>query len=219
MSYEPIPLEFDLLPELEMHARAASFLSALKKRRSTRFYSNKPVSRDLIEAAVRSAATAPSGANKQPWRFVAVSSAALKHRIRVEAEKEERESYESRMSDEWISALEALGTDWHKEFLERVPWIVVCFAEVYELDGDLKIKNYYVQESCGIACGLFIAAVHNMGLATLTHTPSPMGFLGEILGRPKNERPFMLFPVGYPADDATVPSITKKPIQEVLIWK
>jgi nitroreductase len=188
------------------------------QRRSIRFFSSDPVDKRMIEHAIMTASSAPSGANRQPWRFVAVSDPDTKRAIRQAAEKEEKESYDGRMPPEWLAALEHLGTDWQKEFLEVVPWIVVCFAELWEPDGERRTKNYYVQESCGIACGMFIAAIHNMGLATLTHTPSPMRFLAEILGRPKHERPFMLFPVGYPADDCTVPQITKKTSQEVIVW-
>jgi nitroreductase len=184
-----------------------------------RAFSDRPVPRRLIELALRTAGTAPSGAHRQPWRFVAVDDPALKRQIREAAEAEERESYARRMSDAWLDALQPLGTDWRKPFLETVPWLVVCFAESYGVDEDgAKVKNYYVQESCGLACGLFIAALHEMGLATLTHTPSPMRFLSEILGRPANERPYILFPVGYPAADATVPDLTRKPLEAIVQW-
>lgn len=217
MVYRPVPLQFAGYPVEDMRARAREFREEMERRRSVRFFSDRPVPRDLIEEAIRTASSAPSGANRQPWRFVAVADPEVKHTIRIRAEEEERESYERRMSPEWLDALRDLGTDWHKPFLETVPWIVVCFAELYGEDGDAKRKNYYVQESCGLACGLFVAAIHHMGLATLTHTPSPMGFLNEILDRPKNERPFILFPVGYPAEDATVPDVTKKDLADVLI--
>ncbi len=206
-------------PEAEMEARAKAFYDLMDARRSVRFFSDRPVSRKLIEMAIMTASTAPSGAHRQPWRFVAINDPALKHKIRVAAEEEEHESYHGRMSAEWLEALAPIGTDWHKPFLEIAPWLVVCFAETYGVDeqGE-KVKNYYVQESCGIACGMFIAALHNMGLATLTHTPSPMRFLSDILKRPKNERPFILFPVGYPADDATVPDLQRKPLDEIVQW-
>ena len=219
MHYQPIALDFSRLPTDEMLSKAEAFLMLMRQRRSVRFFSSDPVDRSLIERAIMTAATAPNGANRQPWRFAAISSQDLKREIRIAAEKEERESYGGRMPQEWLDALAGLGTDWHKEFLEHVPWIVICFAELWRPAGDSKLKNYYVQESCGIACGLFIAAIHNMGLVTLTHTPSPMGFLSELLERPKNERPFMLFPVGYPADDCTVPTISKKSTDEVIIWR
>ena len=219
MKYTPIPLEFDRLPADDMSDRAENFLQQMRRRRSVRYFSSDPVDRGLIERAIMTASTAPNGANRQPWRFVAVNSAEIKREIRIAAEDEEKASYGGRMPPEWLEALEGLGTDWRKAFLEHVPWIVVCFAELWEPAGERKVKNYYVQESCGIACGLFIAAVHNMGLATLTHTPSPMGFLSKILDRPKHERPYMLFPVGYPADDCTVPKISKKSTDEVIIWR
>jgi nitroreductase len=179
-----------------------------------------PVPRELIEQAIMTAASAPSGAHQQPWTFVAVSNREVKRRIRLAAEEEERQSYEGgRMPPEWLAALAPLGTDWHKPFLEIAPWLVVLFEQVHgwSADGTVK-KHYYARESVGIACGLFIAAVHRMGLATLTHTPSPMGFLSEILDRPRNERPFVLLPVGYPATGCTVPDLSRKPLDEVAIF-
>ena len=210
------PLHFAVRSPEEMHMRAERFHALMQGRRSVRAFSHKPVSRDLIEQAILTAGTSPSGAHREPWHFAAVSDPAIKSEIRRAAEKEERESYERRMSKEWLDALHPLGTDWHKSFLEVAPWLVICFAKTVGDDGR---KNYYVQESCGIACGLFIAAIHNMGLATLTHTPSPMKFLGEILHRPPNERAFILFPVGYPAKDATVPDLTRKPSSELISWQ
>lgn len=200
--------------------RGEALLAELDARRSVRHFASDPVPRQAIELAIRAASTAPSGAHRQPWRFVAVSNPGLKRRIREAAEAEERESYEGgRMPPEWREALAPLGTDWRKPYLETVPWIVVAFEEVTGVapDGSPR-KNYYTRESVGIACGLFIAALHRMGLATLTHTPSPMGFLNELLGRPKNERPFVLFPVGYPAADAEVPDLTRKPLDAVSEW-
>lgn len=202
-----------------MQQRGGDFFELMNARRSVRHFSDRPVPRRLIELAIMTAGTAPSGAHRQPWKFVAVEDAALKREIRVAAEKEEYESYHHRMSDEWLEALAPLGTDWHKPFLEVAPWLVVCFAESHGVatDGSRR-KNYYVQESCGIACGLFIAAVHNMGLVTLTHTPSPMRFLRDILGRPSNERPYILFPVGYPAEDALVPALERKDLDDLAQW-
>lgn len=203
----------------EMQRRAASYFELMDRRRSVRDFSDEAVPRELIETAIRTASTAPSGAHRQPWRFVVIGDADIKHEIRVAAEAEERKSYEERMPDEWLEALEPLGVDWRKPFLEIVPWIVVVFEELFGFEADgSKRKNYYVRESVGIACGLFIASLHNMGLATLTHTPSPMRFLNEILGRPKNEKPYILFPIGYPAPDAEVPDLRRKSLAEVSIW-
>lgn len=188
-------------------------------RRSVRHFAPDPVPRELIELAITTASTAPSGAHRQPWRFVAVSDPETKRRIRNAAEAEERASYEDRMSAEWLDALRPLGTDWRKPYLETVPWLVVVFEEVYGVTAAGTIrKNYYVKESVGIAAGMFITALHQMGLATLTHTPSPMTFLSRILGRPVNERPYILFPVGYPSPDATVPNLRRKSLEEVAIW-
>lgn len=200
--------------------RGEAFCRQMEERRSVRFFSDRPVPRELIELAITTASTAPSGAHRQPWQFVAVSDPELKRQIRIAAEKEEYESYEGgRMSEEWRQALAPIGTDWKKPFLEKVPWIVVVFEESYRVDEDAATsRNYYVKESVGIACGLFITALHNMGLATLTHTPSPMGFLSEILQRPRNERPFILFPIGYPSEDAVVPDLNRKPLDDISIW-
>lgn len=213
------PLGFVEYPPAEMAERAADFEALMTRRRSPRLFSDRPVPRDLIESAVRTAATAPSGAHKQPWRFVATESAAVKAAIRAAAEEEERINYlESRMNEEWQEALAPIGTDHHKEFLEIAPWIVVLFEERYELrpDGETR-KNYYVKESVGIAAGLFIAALHNMGLATLTHTPSPMAFLTRVLGRPENERPFVMFPIGYPLPGVKVPDLDRKSLEQVMV--
>ncbi len=203
-----------------MESRAQLFFEEMDARRSVRDFSSDPVPRELIETAIRAASTAPSGAHRQPWRFVAVSDPEIKRRIREAAEHEEYISYEGgRMPEEWLEALAPLGTDWRKPFLETCPWIVVVFAELWGYgESGARRKNYYVKESVGLACGLFIAALHRMGLATLTHTPSPMAFLSEILGRPRNEKPFILFPIGYPADDCQVPDITRKDLSEVAIW-
>jgi nitroreductase len=203
-----------------MVRRARAFEEALSARRSVRTFSPEPVPRELVEIAIRSASTAPSGAHRQPWRFVAVDDPAIKHRIRGAAEHEERAFYEGgRMPPEWREALAPLGTGWRKPYLEIAPWLVTVFEEVSGVAPDGRPrKNYYVKESVGIACGLFIASLHVMGLATLTHTPSPMGFLREILGRPRNERPYILFPIGYPAEDAVVPELRRKTLEEVACW-
>lgn len=214
-----VPLDFVRREESEMKARAEEFHRLMSRRRSVRSISTEPVPRECVEYAVRTATTAPSGANRQPWRFVIVDDPTLKRRIRIAAETEERENYENRFPPDWLEALAFLGTDWHKPFLEESPYLVVVFKESYGLGlGGERITNYYVNESVGIACGLFIAALHQMGLATLTHTPSPMGFLSRLLRRPPNEKPYILFPVGYPAPDATVPDLKRKPLEEVVQW-
>ena len=175
---------------------------------------------ELIENAIRAAGSAPSGANQQPWTFAIVQDAALKRQMRLAAEAEERESYERRMSQEWLDALAPLGTDWRKPHIEDAPCVIVVFRQAYGIGKDgARIKHYYSEESVGIAVGLLLAALHLSGLATLTHTPSPMKFLAEILGRPANERAFVLIPVGYPADDAQVPAITKKPLDKIAVWR
>lgn len=211
-------LEFQRLPPEEMLARARSFRDLMEARRSVRMFSPEPVPKRLIELAVETASTAPSGAHRQPWRFVASSDPLLKRAIREAAEEEERLNYEGRINEEWREALAPLGTDWHKEFLEVAPWIVVLFEERYSVTGDgTRRHNYYVKESVGIAAGLFVTALHHMGLATLPHTPSPMAFLSELLGRPPNERPFVLFPVGFPAEGVKVPDFARKPLDEVMV--
>lgn len=213
------PLQFERLSPEEQLRAAREFYSRIKTRRSVRAFSPEPVPMALIENAIRCAASAPSGANKQPWRFVVVRDPEVKRRIRIAAEAEEKENYERRFPDEWLEDLEPLGTDWHKDFLETAPYLIVVFRIDYGLDGDRKRKHYYVQESVGIATGFLLAALHLSGLATLTHTPSPMGFLSKVLERPENERPFALIPVGYPAHDAAVPKLTKKDLNEVLVLK
>jgi nitroreductase len=220
MEHPFIPYRPILLSEDEMLRRGRDLYDELSRRRSVRHFSSRPVPRALIELAIEIASTAPSGAHRQPWRFVAVSDAGIKRKIREAAEAEERQSYEGgRMPPEWLEALAPLGTDWHKPFLETVPWVVVVFEEAYQVAADgRRLKSYYAKESVGIACGLFIVALHRMGLATLTHTPSPMTFLSQILRRPENERPFILFPVGYPAEDAMVPDLRRKSLHEVAVW-
>jgi iodotyrosine deiodinase len=217
---EFIPHPHRRLPVEEMFRRAEDFFAEMQQRRSVRDFSPEPVPRALIELAIRTASTAPSGAHRQPWRFVAVDDPEIKRRLRAAAEEEERVNYQGgRFPPEWLEALAPLGTTWEKPHLETAPWLVVVFEELYgvEAAGE-KRKNYYVKESVGIACGLFIAALHRMGLATLTHTPSPMRFLAEILGRPANERAYVLFPVGYPAADARVPDLRRKSLDEVAVW-
>ncbi len=215
-----VPLPFERVPSDEGLARGRDFADSMKTRRSVRFFSSDPVPREAIEMAIATAHSAPSGANRQPWHFVAISDPTIKSEIRVAAEGVEREFYEGkRATDEWLEALAPLGTDWRKPYLEVAPWLVVAFKEIHGVGpAGEKLTNYYVNESVGIACGLFIAALHSMGLVTLTHTPQPMRFLNEILDRPSNERPYILFPVGYPAPDCTVPDISKKPLEDVVTW-
>jgi len=198
---------------------AAEILAEMKSRRSVRSFSNEPVPRAMIELAIQCASTAPSGAHMQPWTFVLVGDPALKRRIREAAETEERDNYEGgRLPPHWRRDLEPLGTNWEKPFLEVVPWIVVVFEQRYAARPDgSKQHHYYVKESVGIACGMFIDALHRMGLSTLTHTPSPMAFLRQLLGRPESERPFILFPVGYAADDCQVPDLQRKPLHDVMV--
>lgn len=207
-------------PETVMLERGRRFQREMDGRRSVRMFSVDPVPRELIELAIMTGSSAPSGAHHQPWTFVAVGDPAVKRQIRIAAEEEERQSYEGgRMPAEWLTALAPLGTDWRKPFLEAAPWIVVLFEQVHGRfpDGSNR-KHYYARESVGIACGLFVAAIHGMGLVTLTHTPSPMGFLSSILQRPTHERPFVLLPVGYPADDCVVPDLRRKSLDEVAIF-
>jgi nitroreductase len=214
------PLDFARLTVEDSRARAVAFHDEMDRRRSVRMLSDEPVPRDLIELAVRTASTAPSGAHQQPWRFVATEDAEMKHSIREAAEAEERINYEDgRMNAEWQGELARLGTDQHKEFLEVAPWIVVLFEERYGVSDDgSRRHHYYVKESVGIAAGMFITALHHMGLATLTHTPSPMAFLTKLFGRPQNERPFVLFPIGYPVDGCKVPTLQRKPLDQVLTF-
>jgi iodotyrosine deiodinase len=219
MSPSMIPYRPPRLDEGEMMTRSRTFYEEMDLRRSVRMFAADPVPKELIENAVLTASTAPSGAHRQPWKFVLVGDAGTKGRIREAAEEEERQNYEGgRMPDHWRDAVSALGTDASKPYLEVVPWIVVLFEERHGYNSDGSVRhNYYVKESVGIAAGLFVTALHHMGLATLTHTPSPMAFLSRLLGRPKNERPFCLFPIGYPAPDCVVPQLYRKPLDDVLI--
>ena len=213
--YPTVPLAgYEEYPEDEMRRRAEAFYAEVNRRRTVREFSDRPVARDIIENALMAASTAPSGANLQPWHFVVVSGAETKKKIREAAEVEEREFYEHRASTEWLEALAPLGTDSNKPFLETAPYLIAIFLQKFgTLPDGRKVKHYYPTESTGIASGILITALHHAGLATLTHTPSPMKFLNEILGRPKSERPFLLLVTGYPADDAEVPDIERKPLE------
>ncbi|MBC5992128.1 nitroreductase family protein [Pontibacter cellulosilyticus] len=203
----------------ETCAKATEFYRLMDSRRSVREFSDKPVPREVIENIVMTASTAPSGAHKQPWTFCVVSNPELKKQIREAAEKEEYESYNGRMTPEWLEDLAPLGTDWQKPFLEVAPWLIIVFKKVYDVKEDgSKRNNYYVAESVGISCGFLISAIHKAGLVTLTHTPSPMNFLSKLLNRPANERPYLLLPVGYPAADVQVPDLKRKPLEEVSVW-
>jgi len=209
-------LDFKEFTEEEMRKRSKSFLDELSTRRTVRDFSNKPVSLEIIENCIKAAATAPSGANKQPWQFIIVSDSKVKRKIREAAEVEEKEFYNHRATKQWLEDLNQFGTDWHKPFLETAPYLIVVFRQIYDIKDDgRQRKNYYVNESVGIASGFLLAAFHNAGLVTLTHTPSPMNFLGKILERPDNERAFLLIPVGYPDDEAEVPEITKKSFTDI----
>ncbi|MEK7724951.1 MAG: nitroreductase family protein [Acidobacteriota bacterium] len=211
-----IDLDFHQVAKDEQLSRAESFFELLNSRRTVREYSSEPVPFELIKTAIQTAGTAPSGANMQPWRFVVVKDSAIKRKIREAAEKEEFESYNNRMSEKWLRRLAPLGTDEHKPFLEIAPYLIVVFRITSVIEDGETEPTYYSQESVGIAVGLLLAALHNAGLATLTHTPSPMKFLQEILGRPKNEVPFVLIPVGYPAENARVPHIKRKAIEKIM---
>ena len=214
-----VPYTAPRLSAAESLAAARAFEAHVATRRSLRHFSAAPVAREVIESVLRSAGAAPSGAHKQPWTFCAVADPTVKARIRAAAEREEYENYHGRMSEAWLDDLAPLGTDHHKPFLETAPWLIAVFRRVYEVAPDgSRAKNYYVGESVGIACGFLLAALHAAGLVALTHTPSPMNFLREELGRPANERPFLLIPVGYPPDDARVPDLTRKPLVETAVF-
>ncbi len=221
MSSAPrIPFDFRELPADEMLRRAQAFCEELQRRRTVRDFAERPVPRELIEQCLRAAGSAPSGAHRQPWHFVVVADPELKGRIRAAAESEEREFYEQRAPAEWLEALAPLGTDWHKPFLETAPYLIAVFVQTSgRLSDGRRVKHYYALESVGLATGLLIAALHHCGLASLTHTPSPMGFLNSLLDRPSNERPFLLLVVGYPAEGATVPDLQRKSLEEIATWK
>ncbi|MBK6775905.1 MAG: nitroreductase family protein [Flavobacteriales bacterium] len=213
-----IPYTPERLEQAEALLRAKLFFELLDGRRSVRHFSSEPVAEAVLDDLIRTASTAPSGAHKQPWTFCVVTDPALKHAIREAAEEEERESYNGRMPKEWLEDLAPLGTDWHKEFLDIAPCLIVVFKRAYERMPDgAKRKNYYVEESVGIACGFLLAAARSAGLVTLTHTPSPMNFLSKLLERPDNERAFLLIPVGYPAEHCEVPDLHRKPLEEVMV--
>jgi len=221
-AYRPVPLAFQRLSLAEQAECLRTFRIRMSSRRTVRHYASDPVPDALLDEVIAVAGSAPSGANMQPWRFVVVRDPAIKRRIREAAEQEEREFYEKRAPSDWLAALAPLGTDWRKEFLETAPCLIVVFRIEYEIAHDADgrerhIKQYYVSESVGIACGFLLAALHVAGLATLTHTPSPMGFLSAILERPKNEKPFLLIPVGYPSHDAVVPLIEKKSLDAIRV--
>lgn len=214
IAYTPAKID-----ETESLYKSEIYFNYLDKRRSVRKFSSQSVSKEVIENIIKSASTAPSGAHKQPWTFCAISNLKLKTKIRKAAEKEEYENYHSRMSEEWLEDLKPFDTNWEKPFLEIAPWLIVVFSKSYDLDDEgKKLNNYYVKESVGLACGTLLTAIHNAGLCALTHTPSPMNFLIKILNRPKNERPFLLIPVGYPADDCKVPDLQRKPLELISEW-
>ncbi len=215
--YKFVPYEFERVDRETAMQSGREFFELMNRRRSVRDFSTDAVPRECLDWAILAASTAPSGAHRQPWRFVVVDDPSLKTAIRQAAEEEERENYEGRFPPEWLEALAPLGTTGEKPFLEEAPYLVIVFKESYGVDeAGGKITNYYVNESVGIACGLFVAALHTMGLATLTHTPSPMGFLSKLLNRPPNEKPYILFPVGYPREGATVPDLTRKSLEEIV---
>lgn len=213
-----IPFKHKDLSDDETMRRAAAYREKLDSRRSIRHFSDRGVSKSVIEDIIMTASSAPSGAHKQPWTFCAVSNPEIKKQIRIAAEKEEYDSYNGRMTPEWLADLAPLGTDWHKEFIETVPWVIVVFKKAYDIIDGEKKKNYYVNESVGLAAGFLITAIHEAGLVTLTHTPSPMNFLQKILNRPENERPFLLLPVGYPAENAMVPDIVRKSVDDTIVY-
>jgi len=202
----------------EMLNRSREFYHWMNTRRTVRDFSDKPVPKEVIENIIMTASTAPSGAHKQPWTFCVIANKELKSKLRELAEEEEYKSYNDRMTDEWLKALAPLGTDWHKPFIDIAPWIIVVFKKPFDVNDHVKNNNYYVSESAGIACGFLLTAIHHAGLVALTHTPSPMNFLSKALNRPDNERPFLLIPVGYPAENVTVPDLKRKRLEEVAFF-
>lgn len=218
VEYPFVPYTIPVYSSEEVLGKASAYYKFMDSRRTVRDFSNKPVSKEVIQQLLLTASSAPSGAHKQPWTFCAISDAELKAKIRDAAEKEEYDSYNGRMTQEWLEDLAPLGTDWKKPFLEDAPWIIVVFKRAFEYHQQKKRNNYYVSESVGIACGFLISAIHAAGLVTLTHTPSPMNFLTKLLGRPDNERPFLLLPVGYAAEQVLVPDLSRKGAEEVIVW-
>jgi nitroreductase len=215
--YRPVPLVHERLPDDVALERSREFLALLQARRSIRRFSTEPVPWELVENAIRAAGTAPSGAHQQPWTFVVVSDPETKRRLREGAEAEERDFYDRRATDEWKEAIRPIGTDWVKTHITDAPYVIVVFEQPWRWENGDKVKHYYVRESVGIAVGFLLAALQAAGLCALTHTPSPMRFLAQILDRPENERPFILIPVGYPADDAEVPDLERKPLDEIIV--
>jgi iodotyrosine deiodinase len=217
--YPYIAYSKPILTDEDLLQRSKSFYDFMDNRRSVREFSDRAIPREVIENLIKTASTAPSGAHKQPWTFCVVSNPEVKKQIRIAAEEEELESYNSRMSNDWLEDLKPLGTDWHKPFLETAPYLIIVFRRIYEFSAEGKKKNnYYVQESVGLATGILLAAIHNAGLVALTHTPSPMNFISKILSRPENEKPFLLIPVGYPADECWVPDIKRKELEEICVF-
>lgn len=216
--YPFVRYERQIFQEREVVKRSSEFYTWMDERRTVRDFSDKPIPKEVIDNIILTASTAPSGAHKQPWTFCVISNSKIKSEIRAAAEKEEYDSYNGRMTPEWLDDLKPLQTDWHKPFLETAPFLIIVFKKLYELmPAGKKKNNYYVTESVGLACGFLLAAIHHAGLVALTHTPSPMKFLTEILNRPENERPFLLIPIGYPADETFVPELTRKPVDEISV--
>lgn len=213
-----IPFHFIEKSTEEQVQSSREFFNEMNKRRSIRSFSDRPIEKVVLENIIRTAGTAPSGAHKQPWSFCVVQSPEIKKKIRQAAEKEEYENYHGRMSEEWLKDLEKFDTDWHKPFLEIAPALIVVFKKTYDLDESGKSKNYYVNESVGLATGILLAAIQSAGLVSLTHTPSPLNFLAKVLNRPENEKPFLLIPIGYPAKNVEIPDITRKPLDEILYY-
>lgn len=213
-----IPYHRESYTEEETLKRATEHYQWMDERRTVREFSDRPIAKEVVEQLIMSASTAPSGAHKQPWVFCAVGDPAIKNQIRLAAEEEEYTNYHGRMSEDWLDDLKPFGTDHHKPFLETAPWLIVVFRKSYDLEDGRKKTNYYVQESVGLATGFLLEAIHHAGLVALTHTPSPMNFLCEVLDRPKNEKPFLLIPIGYPKDGTMVPDIKRKPADEVIVW-
>jgi iodotyrosine deiodinase len=216
--YPYIEYKCETFGEKELKEKTELLYLRMAKRRTVREFSDKKIARDIVENLLLSASTAPSGANKQPWTFVAISNPEIKKQIRIEAEQEEYKSYNERMPQEWLDDLKPFGTNWEKPFLEIAPWLIVVFKQNYRLVDGKKLNNYYVTESVGLACGMLLTAIHNAGLVALTHTPSPMNFLSKVLNRPENEKPFLLIPVGYPADKVMVPDISRKSLAEIAVF-